>query len=241
MRTEVSPAFLSILKSLARRCVFFVYAGIVIVTTALSAAATPLTVVIGTSSLTGINAQLAFDLIDGGPPSNAITISGFLTDGTLGGSSTLGGVTGTLPGTVILTDSSFFNEYLQTLILGTTLSLTFDATTNAPDTGSVPDAFSLFLLDSATGLPLFPTTDPAGADALVVLNLTGSVSGDLSVFSATTGEATISVIPANAVVPEPRTVLLLASGVALWVLWRRFTSSPSNDLSIGVRGVFNRD
>ena len=41
-------------------------------------------VTVDTSTLAGTSAQIAFDFIDGGPPSNTVTISGFTTDGTLG-------------------------------------------------------------------------------------------------------------------------------------------------------------
>src|SRR5271154_467342 len=79
---------------------------------------------VDTSSLLGTSAQLAFDLIYGGGPSNTVTISDFSTDGTLGTVFPTGLVSGTLPGTVSLTDSSssFFNEYLTGLTLGTTFS-----------------------------------------------------------------------------------------------------------------------
>src|SRR5690348_5894551 len=80
--------------------------------------AVPIQFSIDTSSLSGTSAQLAFDFIDGGPPPNTASVSGFATDGTLGAVSTVGGVVGTLPNTVTLTDSAFFNEYLQALILG---------------------------------------------------------------------------------------------------------------------------
>ena len=117
---------------------------------------------VDTSGLAGTSAQLAFDFIEGGTPSNTITISGFLTDGTLGSASSSGDVSGTLPGTVILNDSSFFNEYLTDITLGSSFSFVFGATANGPDSGSLPDAFSLFLIDPNTGQALFPTTDPSG-------------------------------------------------------------------------------
>jgi hypothetical protein len=119
---------------------------------------------------------------------------------------------GTLPGTVILTDSSFFNELRAALTLGTTLEFTFDATTIG--SGS-PDEFSVFLLDAAGMLPLFTTTDPTGADALLVFDITGG-PGDLMLFGAPGGEATINIVP------EPSSLILSALGLGMVTLRRRF-------------------
>src|ERR1700730_5269138 len=73
--------------------------------------ALPIQITIDTSSLAGMNAALAFDLINGGPPANSMTISGFASNGTLGAGSSTGGVTGAFPGTVTIMDTAFFNEY----------------------------------------------------------------------------------------------------------------------------------
>ena len=70
-------------------------------------------VTVDTSALAGTQADLAFDLIDGGPPPNTVTLSEFTTGGTLGASSSTGDVTGAFPGVVTLADTSFFSEYLQ--------------------------------------------------------------------------------------------------------------------------------
>src|SRR5580704_613388 len=88
-------------------------------------------VTVDTSAFLGTSAQLAFDLIYGGGPSNTVTVSDFSTDGTLGAVFPSGSVSGTLPGTVTLADSSlsFFNEYLTGLTLGTAFSFALDATT----------------------------------------------------------------------------------------------------------------
>ena len=175
---------------------------------------------VNTSPLSGASAQLGFDFIDGGSPSNTITLSDFSTDGTLGGVFPTGGVSGTLPGTVTLTDSFFFNEYLTNITLGNSFSFILDATTSGPDLGSLPDAFSLFLLNPVTGLPLFATTDPTGSDSLLTLNIDGSTLGTLDVFSAPGGESVVTVTRVS-VTPEPGTLLLLGSGLALFSLRRK--------------------
>jgi hypothetical protein len=93
-----------------------------------------LAVNVNTTALAGTQVDIAFDFIDGGPPSNdnTVTLSNFLTDGTLGAVSPSGGVSGNLPGTVTLTDPTFFNEYLTGITLGTDFSFQLDATTNRP-------------------------------------------------------------------------------------------------------------
>jgi hypothetical protein len=179
-------------------------------------------VTVGTSLLSGTSAQLAFDFIDGGPPSNAITLSNFATNGTLGSNSPTGGVSGTLPGIVTLTDSSFFNEYLTNMTLGTNFSFLIDATTNGPDPSSIPDAFSLFLFNPVTGLPLFATNDPTGSNALLTLNIDGSSQGALSTYIAPSGEAVVTATPVStSAVPEPGTVFLLVSGLGFLSYKRR--------------------
>lgn len=176
---------------------------------------------IDTSSYSGTVAQMAFDFIDGGSPSNTVTISGFSTTGVLGGSSALGGVTGTLPAAVSLTDTEFFNEYLNGITLGTGISFTVALTSNAPESGSSPDAFSFFLLDpsklSEEGfpLPLFATSDSTGADALFQIDITGSLEGAVGNF-----HQDVSITEATPV-PEPGTFLLLASGLAGSFIFRR--------------------
>jgi hypothetical protein len=193
-----------------------------------SAFATDIDINVNTSQISGTSAQLAFDFIyGGGASSNTVTILDFSTTGTLDiNGPNSGNVTGTLPGGVSLSTAggSFFNEYLTDITIGNNVSFQFDATTNAPGVGSLPDAFSLFILDPNTGLPLFTTTDPTGADSLLTLNIDGSAQGALSTFSAPGGEAVVTATTApgpGTLVPEPGTLLLLGSGWACLFLSRR--------------------
>jgi hypothetical protein len=178
---------------------------------------TPVTITVTTSMLAGTPADLAFDFIDGGTPSNTISISAFSTDGVLGSPSITGGASGTLPGPIVLTDSSFFNEYLTGITLNDVFSFTFTATANGPDPTSVPDAFSIFLLDPTSGFPLFTTTDPTESNALFTFDIDGTPQGALSLYQAPGGEVTVS---AGSVVPvaEPSSLLLLEFGLAIFVL-----------------------
>jgi PEP-CTERM motif len=198
--------------------------GIVVVGALICTSAAPAAtydVSVDTSSLGASSFSLAFDFIDGGTPSNNVSVSAFSSDGTLGAASPSGGVAGSLPAGFTLTDAAFFNEYLQVVSSVSHLAFTFDATSNAPDAGSVPDTFSFFLLDNQSGLPLFDTTDPTGAGSLFTLQIDGSSSGVLSIYSPV-GTAPAANWTVTAV-PEPSTVWLLAIGMGamLSVLQRR--------------------
>lgn len=160
---------------------------------------------INTSVIAGTNAVVALDFLDGGTPSNSVVISGFLTDGSLGLQTPTGDVSGTLPSTVTLADFQFFNELLTEMTLGNTLAFQFAATANAPDFGSVPDAFSIFMLDPNTLLPLFPTNAPTGADALLQFDIDGS---EPNAYLASGGEVTMTVAQVQQQVPEPGSLLL---------------------------------
>ena len=173
-------------------------------------------IAIATSSLAGTSAQLAFDFIDGGSPSNSIIISAFSTDGLLGSANTVGGVSGILPSNVTLTDTSFFNEYLQDITLANSVLFDFSATGNAPALGSFPDSFSFFLLNAATGLPLLATSDPTGANAFFSFDITGA-NGGLQIFSPLVSTQPVSNVP------ESNSIVLLFIGlIVMLTLSRRY-------------------
>ena len=177
------------------------------------AGAAPIKVTVNTAAFAGTSATLAFDLIDGGPPSNSVSITAFTTDGTLGSSQASGDVTGSLPGPVTLGDGSFFSEYLQSITLGTSFSFIFDTTGNAAEPGSLPDAFSLFVLDAVTGTSLLATSDPTGADALLLYGI-GEASA-LAVYTADGLAVTTEVVRG---VPAPGTFLLALTACCLLLL-----------------------
>jgi len=192
----------------------FVVAGLLVLSVRESALADSIyDVTIDTSSLSGQDATLAFDFIaGGGTQSNTITISDFTTDGTLGTNGpNSGSVTGSLPGTVTLSNASFFNEFLQGIDLDTSVAFTLDATTNAPTDSSLPDTFSFFVLDPTASYSLLNTTDPTGADSLFTLQIDGSAGGVTGIYTPTS-------------VPEPEELglwLTALLGVGLAMRLRR--------------------
>jgi PEP-CTERM motif len=212
---------------------FVVSAGLTLIVAlfSLPAAATEIQVTIQVSPITNVSSEiLAFDLTPGGgPQSNIATISGFTTDGTLGAPGpTTGNVSGSLPGTVTLSTagigSSSLNEYLTGITLGTSFSFDLDTTDNAPGPSSFPDAFSLSILDPTLLQPIFSTSDPSGANTLMLFNIDGSggtAPGALNVYTGDGFKARV------APVPEPGTLLLVGVGV-LALFWTQRKLNPSH-------------
>ena len=181
-----------------------------------TAQATTLSVSIDTSALSGTAASLAFDLIDGDGSSgnNSVSISGFTSDATLGSASVSGGASGSLPA-VTLTDSSGFNELLQFLSLGISISFTVTLTDNHGTAGSDPDQFAFFLLDGFGINSLVATTQPVGANALFTYDITGHKPGSLQVYSPVGGTgnpAWTATIVNSSGLPEPGTLALFGLG-----------------------------
>ena len=167
-------------------------------------AAAPVAVAIDLpAALTGKAAKLSFLLLDGdGAINNTVTLSGFMTNGTLGVGSATGGVSGDLGGTLTLADQDFFNEWLQDFTVGTSLTFTLDFTTEF-GVGPAPDSFGLALL-GANMLPLV-TTDLPGDELLHV---------DLGGFGAGVVQQAQRIEPTP--IPLPPTVLvMLAAGLPL--------------------------
>jgi hypothetical protein len=171
-------------------------------------------VTINTAPLSGVSGFMAFDL-NGGIPlqDNVATITSFLSDSTLGSSSTSGDVTGTLtPGPLLLTADQAFNEWLQTVTFGTLTTFVLNVTT-AFTSGTTPDSFAFFLLDSSQ-IP-FATSDPSGADSIFTIDLTGNTTTP-QVFTSTNPLApqfTATVTPVTAT-PEASSTAAVALGLA---------------------------
>lgn len=180
-----------------------------------SAFASPVLFTVDTSVLTGKTGTLAFDFI--GDIGNTATITSFQTSGSASAGITIGDTSGTLPSTAsLMTDTSFFNEATVDLTFGTLITFTVEMSQNAPGAGATPDALSLFFLDSASGLSMFSTSDPTGANALFLWNIDGSLMGGLSIYQA--AEMVASAQPGAAQVPEPGSVLLILPLLALLVM-----------------------
>jgi len=168
---------------------------------------------VNTANLTGKPAILAFDFTNGdGVFNNTARVANFLTDGSFDPVQALpaGDVDGSLNATVTFSDTSFFNELLQPITLGNAFQFRLEISDLFA--GGIPDAFSFFILDSNL-MPLVSTDDPSGGDALFALDLTGTGSGNLSVYASP--QASWSITP----VPEPDSLALMLIG--FWSLYSR--------------------
>jgi len=174
---------------------------------------------------------LEFQLIDGdGTVNNTVTLSNFdfgTSGGVSGSPTTTGGASGDLSGTVTLTDSSFFNEFIQGFTPSATdpLSFLLDTTENVEPL--TPDAFSLAIFDSSgTGIPT------SFFDVFLQINITNPLI--IATYASDTTQSPpgcptcapvdISapvVQPVVVPVPEPGTLLLLISGAASALLSQR--------------------
>jgi hypothetical protein len=168
---------------------------------------------------------LDFELV--GTNGNTVTLSNFMfgASGSPGpGSAFLtGGASGSLGGTVGLTDtSSFFSDFNQQFTPGGTLTFTIDSTFLAPPAGGTPDNFSMAIFEGydpvngynpylGTGGTPIPTTDPSGNDTFFNFNINGPGSTSVSVFPSSAGDISITVTPG--VVPEPFSGMLTLVGL----------------------------
>ncbi|MBK8753244.1 MAG: NF038129 family PEP-CTERM protein [Candidatus Competibacteraceae bacterium] len=184
--------------------------------------ATTLQFSLDTTPLAGTAASLAFDFISGDDilGNNAVVVSNFYTTGTLGKNSASGGVTGTLiPGPVTLTDTEFFNEFLQELtFLDNTVSFTLNLTEHFASGSRFPDSFAFFLLDDQLS-PLFATTDPTGA--LFAVDIDGTPGGTRYLFNYAGASTPVTWTLESVAVPLPSTALLFGAGLLGWVAGRR--------------------
>jgi hypothetical protein len=161
----------------------------------------------------GTPADLAFDLVGGdlGIGNNTATVSLFTGAILDGPAIVFGGVSPALPdifASVTLTDTDFFNEVLQPVILGSAIGFDLAVTTDTqfdvdPATADVPDAFAFFILDSTGGSKVL--TDLPG-NALFEVH----ASGDVVVASVIENP--------NATVAQPGTIVLVAATLALALL-----------------------
>jgi hypothetical protein len=179
-----------------------------------------------TGPLNGVAGYLAFDFLGGTPiENNTVTISGFTSNAALGALTKTGDAFGTIsPGPGTMDDTNFFfNEFLQAVTFGTTISFTLNLTTSGAPSGT-PDTFAFYLLDS-TQNP-FLTSDPTGANSLFSINVTGP---NLSPAVYTSSSAAATVTPAGISTPEPGSFWMLGVPLLVLIRARGATSRPSPD------------
>jgi len=176
-----------------------------------------------TSGLSG-PFELGFILTDGsatGDANNTVTLGNFGFGGGTAGAVdpllTTSGASGDFASGVTLIDSEFFNVFASSFTPGSSLSFDFTLSTNV-DAGGTPDQFFVALLQP-DGTQI-TTTDPSGANALLLVNI-DSAQPAFGTFASELTPAPIVTFAATA--PEPPSLVLLTIGLmgALWSSRRR--------------------
>lgn len=170
--------------------------------------------------------ELYFQLNDGsmsGDGNNTLALSAFnFGDGSFTGTDTANSsnYTGSASGTVTLQDTQAASAYLAFFTPGTgTNQLTFTLTDTWTSLDSpTPDGFALQILNSSTLSPL-ASSDSDGSGSLVTIGFTGA-SPDLATYQDQAPDDTLGTPAATlqnqpSTVPEPASLLLLLSGLAL--------------------------
>jgi hypothetical protein len=182
------------------------------------------TALVGNSS-GPFSVQLVFTDGSGvGDANNLVTVSNVQFGGgaALGNPFVFGGVAGSLETGIAITDSSFFNFFLEGFSAGNQLNFLLTLTPNDDLTGT-PDRLVFYLID-AFGNPI-PTLAPYGDYFWGVdIHSTGPV---FDAYASDTSRTSIS-IPAPIIsVPEPGMISLLGASTALAALRRRCLSRRS--------------
>ena len=180
------------------------------------------TVTLNTASLVAnVNAPFSLDLVLGSgsqfpDTDNTVKLSNFVfTNGSAGAVSySNGGETGSMTGTVTLTNSSEDNELSQ-YFSNTVTSISFNVDETSTTNNPFPDQFDVAILDS--GLNNIPTTDPSGGNTLVLENInTAQTLASVNTYRSTaTGEAPGVTVSA---VPEPAPVVGVLVGLGAFGL-----------------------
>jgi hypothetical protein len=193
--------------------------------------------------------SLEFQLDDGsgiGDGNNTAILSNFIFGGggATGSATPIGGATGSLSSTVSLTDTNFFNQFIQGFTPGSSLQFQLSLTTNV-DGGGTPDQFSFAILDSS-GTEI-PTQAGEFLDFFLSVNIDSSnptvqtfASDPTRTPVAGGGAITMDapqIIPVTAT-PEPSSLSLICLIILLIAVWRkRFVSRTLRLLSTSAAHV----
>ena len=183
-------------------------------------------VLVDTSAVAGLSGFLDFQFAPGDASTQPafVTITNFVTDGTLVGPPDVnGGVTGTLPGILKIDNSTAFNDYFEQITFGS--SFAFNLTLDGPalqapnGTANSGSTFGLGLFDSTQNSIL--TTDPNGFAGLVDVKLDGSTVTTVFPSDSHGGAPVVQFVAT----PEPSTIGMSLIGLLSlsWLSRRRLS------------------
>jgi hypothetical protein len=126
-----------------------------------------------------------------------------------------GSVTGALPGPLVFSNTTQYNDFFQAVTFGTTTSfnVNFTGAFTTASSGS-NTTFSLSFYDATGTNPIF-TTDPSGFGSILRMDL--APGGGITTFNTAIIPSAVSV----AAVPVPAAVVLFGSGLVGLLGWQR--------------------
>jgi hypothetical protein len=179
-------------------------------------------VTVDTSAVNGVSGFLEFGFAPRDDSQSAfVRIGGFSPLGGLSGTPEVnGGVSGALPGTLVIDNSTSFNDYFQAFNFESTITflLQFDGPAlGSPDGTSTTGSTFIFAMLDDTGTTPLLTTDPNGNAFIVDVNLDGTTTPTL--FPPTPGGTPVVTLE-EVSTPEPSALLLICTGLAMIGLCR---------------------
>jgi PEP-CTERM motif len=215
-----------------RKHLLLLIASLIVFASVASAAPITYQVTVNTSSIAGTTGSLDFNFNPGPLVTQAasIQIQDFTSNGTLAEACPCGtgDVTGQLPSTVTIDNGTAYNDYFDDFTFGSTLSFDLSfygpalTAPNGTSTSGSTFAFSMFS-DPAGTVPALTSNTTYGYAAMIDVNLNGTTT-PLDYSSETTITA----------VPEPGTWSLMALGIGLCLIVRRFAPGHDRCRSHGV-------
>jgi hypothetical protein len=161
-----------------------------------------------------------FTLTNGDPgASNTLHITDFAGLTGDGMPFTMGGASGSLGSSVVLTDSSFLNDFAEGFAPGTPLTFTITIDEPIGFVGPTPDRFVFGLLyDYDNTMMELPTTDPLDSALLAIDLKPGLTQADLLTYGSGSGSpfdfaAPTATIRGAGVVPEPASLAMAGLGL----------------------------